>query len=163
MDRNRQLFCTFQFWLRFCGMAPEWTRATRPLVLIYSAIGFALTLLFRADVDAQGGAYATGVLVLMTSAAVAVTLSVWRGPHRVRRVCFGLIALVFVYTTLVNAIERTDGLKIGGFFIAAIVLSSLVSRVWRTTELRVKKITLDREAQRVPMFPKFLFRILRNS
>jgi hypothetical protein len=130
------------------GMAPEWTRATRPLVLIYSAIGFALTLLFRADVDAQGGAYATGVLVLMTSAAVAVTLSVWAGAHRVRSVCFGLITLVFVYTTLVNVIERPDGLKIGAFFIAAIVLSSLVSRVWRTTELRVKKITLDREAQR---------------
>jgi hypothetical protein len=130
------------------GMAPEWTRATRPLVLIYTAIGFALTLLFRADVDAQGGAYATGVLVLMTSAAVAVTLSVWRGAHRVRSVCFGLITLVFVYTTLVNVIERPDGLKIGAFFIVAIVLSSLVSRVWRTTELRVKKITLDSEAQR---------------
>jgi hypothetical protein len=130
------------------GMAPEWTRATRPLVLIYMAIGFALTLLFRADVDAQGGAYATGVLVLMTSAAVAVTLSVWAGAHRVRSVCFGLITLVFVYTTLVNVIERPDGLKIGAFFIVAIVLSSLVSRVWRTTELRVKKITLDREAQR---------------
>jgi hypothetical protein len=28
------------------------------------------------------------------------------------------------------------------------VLSSLVSRVWRTTELRVEKITLDSEAQR---------------
>ena len=130
------------------GMAPEWTRATRPLVLIYTVIGFALTLLFRADVDAQGGAYATGVLVLMTSAAVAVTLSVWARAHRVRSVCFGLITLVFVYTTLVNVIERPDGLKIGGFFIAAIVLSSLISRVWRTTELRVKKITLDREAQR---------------
>ena len=130
------------------GMAPEWTRATRPLVLIYTAIGFALTVLFRADVDAQGGAYATGVLVLMTSAAVAVTLSVWREAHRIRSVCFGLITLVFVYTTLVNVTERPDGLKIGGFFIAAIVLSSLVSRVWRTTELRVKKITLDGEAQR---------------
>src|ERR1700730_3455230 len=130
------------------GMAPEWTRAARPLVLVYTAIAFAVTLLFRADVDAQGGAYATGVLVLMTSAAVAVTLSVWAGAHRVRSVCFGLITLVFVYTTLVNVIERPDGLKIGGFFIAAIVLSSLVSRVWRTTELRVKKITLDREAQR---------------
>jgi hypothetical protein len=130
------------------GMAPEWTRATRPWVLIYTAIGFALTLLFRADVDAQGGAYATGVLVLMTSAAVAVTLSVWRGAHRVGSVCFGLITLVFVYTTLVNVIERPDGLKIGAFFIVAIVLSSLVSRVWRTTELRVKKITLDSEAQR---------------
>jgi hypothetical protein len=130
------------------GMAPEWTRASRPLVLIYTAIGFALTLLFRADVDAQGGAYATGVLVLMTSAAVAVTLSVWRGAHPVKGVCFALVTLVFIYTTLVNVIERPDGLKIGAFFIAAIVLSSLVSRVWRTTELRVEKITLDSEARR---------------
>jgi hypothetical protein len=130
------------------GMAPEWTRATRPLVLIYTAIGFAVTLLFRANVDAQGGAYATGVLVLMTSASVAVTLSVWRGAHPVAGVCFGLITLVFVYTTLINIIERPDGVKIGAFFIAAIVLSSLVSRVWRTTELRVEKITLDSEAQR---------------
>jgi hypothetical protein len=130
------------------GMAPEWIRARRPLVLIYTAIGFAITLFFGASVDAQGGAYATGVLVLMTSAAVAVTLSVWRDAHRVKGVCFALITLVFFYTTLVNAIERPDGLKIGAFFIAAIVLSSLVSRVWRTTELRVEKITLDREAQR---------------
>jgi hypothetical protein len=130
------------------GMAPEWIRARRPLVLIYTAIGFAITLFFGASVDAQGGAYATGVLVLMTSAAVAVTLSVWRDAHRVKGVCFALITLVFFYTTLVNVIERPDGLKIGAFFIAAIVLSSLVSRVWRTTELRVEKITLDREAQR---------------
>jgi len=130
------------------GMAPEWTRATRPLVLIYTAIGFAVTVLFRADVDAQGGAYATGVLVLMTSAAVAVTLSVWRGAQPVKGICFALITLVFAYTTLVNVVERPDGLKIGAFFIVAIVLSSLVSRVWRTTELRVEKITLDSEAQR---------------
>jgi hypothetical protein len=98
--------------------------------------------------DAQSGAYATGVLVLMTSAAVAVTLSVWRGTHPIKGVCFALITLVFVYTTLVNVIERPDGLKIGAFFIAAIVLSSLVSRLWRTTELRVEKITLDNESQR---------------
>jgi hypothetical protein len=130
------------------GMAPEWTRARRPLILIYTAIGFAVTLFFRANVDAQGGAYATGVLVLMTSAAVAVTLSVWREAHPVSGVCFGLITLVFMYTTLVNIVERPDGVKIGAFFIAAIVLSSLVSRVWRTTELRVEKITLDSEAQR---------------
>lgn len=129
------------------GMAPDWTRATRPLVLVYTAIAFTVTIIFRANVEAQGGAYATGVLVLMSSAAVAVTLSVkskggawW---------AFLLIALVFAYTTVVNVIERPDGVKIASFFIGAIILTSLVSRVSRTTELRVEKVELDATAQAI--------------
>lgn len=131
------------------GMAPEWTRAARPLVLIYTAVAFAITLLFRASVDAQGGAYATGVLVLMTSAAVAVTLAARREKKRgFATAAFALIALVFLYTTAANVVERPDGVKIAAFFITAIVVVSLLSRVWRTTELRVGAVSLDEAAAR---------------
>jgi len=123
------------------GMAPDWTRATRPLVMVFIAIAFAVTIIFKANVEAQGGAYATGVLVLMSSAAIAVTLSARRRGGRWWP--FLLIALVFAYTTIVNVIERPEGIKIASFFIGTIILTSLVSRVLRSTELRVEKVELD--------------------
>jgi hypothetical protein len=123
------------------GMAPNWTRATRPLVLVFTAIAYAVTIIFRADVDAQGGAYATGVLVLMSSAAVAVTLSTWRMRARRGVFMFALITFIFVYTTVLNIYERPEGIKIASFFIGAIVLTSLISRAWRSTELRVEDET----------------------
>lgn len=129
------------------GMAPNWARAIRPLVLVFTAINFTVTILFRADVEAQGGAYATGVLTLMTSAAIAVALLTWREGGWARW-AFLLIALVFLYATAVNIIEQPEGIKIASFFIAAIVLTSLVSRVWRTTELRVEQVELDETARR---------------
>lgn len=124
------------------GMAPEWARATRPLVVVFTAICFIVTILFRADVDAQGGAYATGVLALMTSAAIAVTLSARRHGQRVQW-AFMLISLVFIYTTIVNILEQPEGIKIALVFIFGIVVSSLFSRVWRSTELRVESVQLD--------------------
>jgi hypothetical protein len=127
------------------GMAPEWARAARPLVLVFTAIAFAVTLIFRADVDAQGGAYATGVLFLMSSAAIAVTLAMYRKGNNWKP--FLLISLVFAYTTIQNVHERPEGIKIASFFILSIVLSSLISRVWRTTELRVERVELDDAAR----------------
>lgn len=123
------------------GMAPQWALAARPLVLVFTLIAFAVTLIFNADVDAQGGAYATGVLVLMTSAAIAVTLAMRR--RRENWIPFLLIAIIFAYTTLQNIHERPEGIKIASFFILAIVVASLFSRVWRSTELRVEKVELD--------------------
>jgi hypothetical protein len=128
------------------GMAPNWARATRPLVLVFAVICFAVTLIFKANVEAQGGAYATGVLVLMTSAAIAVTISAWVRKQSIKW-AFLLISLVFAYTTITNVIERPDGIKIASFFIFAIILASFVSRALRTTELRVEKIVFDDKAE----------------
>jgi hypothetical protein len=128
------------------GMAPEWSRATRPLVLVFTAIAFVVTIIFKADVDAQGGAYATGVLVLMTSAAVAVTISRWRSGARVP---FLLITLAFAYTTVTNIVERPEGIRIASFFIVLTVGTSLVSRALRATELRIHTVNFDQEAMRI--------------
>ena len=126
------------------GMAPDWVRATRPLVLIILLVTCVVTLMFEADVEAQGGAYATGVLVLMTSAALATAIHARK--HQGAVWGFGAVTLVFAYTTIVNVAERPDGIKIASFFILAIIASSLTSRVLRSTELRIKHVNFDETA-----------------
>lgn len=128
------------------GMAPEWAKATRPLVLVFMFICFAVTVFFEADVDAQGGAYATGVLFLMSSASIAVTLSARRRKSN-WTIGFLLISLVFVYTTVVNIIERPDGIKIASLFILTIIVASFISRAMRTTEVRIDNIEFDDKAR----------------
>jgi hypothetical protein len=87
------------------------------------------------------------VLVLISSAAVAVTLSARRRRRRKATVAFAAITVVFVYTTVANVIERPDGVKIASMFIAGIILTSLLSRILRATELRVTEVRLDPLAQ----------------
>ena len=106
------------------GMAPEWARASRPLVLVFMGVAFVVTILFRANVDAQGGAYATGVLVLITSAAFAVTIRLW--DSRALGVPSHLAGLRLHHR--LNIYERPEGIKIASFFIVAMVSTSLISR-----------------------------------
>jgi hypothetical protein len=122
------------------GMAPEWARAIRPLVLLLTAVNLFVTWEFDASVQAQGAAYATGVLVLMSSACLAAVIDVWRhrqGPWY-RRLAwpYALISVVFFYTTVANIVERPVGLVIATWFILAIFLASIVSRLRRSKELR---------------------------
>ncbi len=127
------------------GMAPDWARATRPLVFVFTAICFLVTILFQASVNAQGGAYATGVLVLMTSAAVAVTISARRNKEK-KWLAFLAITVVFVYTTVVNMIVQPSGIQIASLFILAIIVTSFISRALRTTEVRIDDIRFDGKA-----------------
>ena len=128
------------------GMAPEWAKARRPLVIFFAVVSFVVTFIFHASVDAQGSAYATGVLVLMTSAAIASFLTVLR-ENFIRRLAFLFIAIVFCYTTIANVFERPDGIKIASFFIIAMLISSFISRALRATELRTHRVVLDPIAQ----------------
>ncbi|MEV4230205.1 amino acid transporter [Streptomyces bobili] len=130
------------------GMAPHWARAVRPMVIVFTLVAFLVTWIFDADVDAQGGAYATGVLVLISSAAIAVTIAAHKAGQRKGTIGFAVISAVFLYTTVVNVIERPDGVKIGACFIAGIILVSLLSRLARAFELRVTSVTLDPLAER---------------
>jgi len=124
------------------GMAPSWSAATRPLVVFFTSVAFGVTIMFKANVDAQAAAYATGVLVLITSAAVAATVTVWKTAPR-WRFYFVLITFIFVYTSFANMSERPEGLQIALFFISVILIASVLSRAIRSTELRVEKVVLD--------------------
>ncbi|MGI5377079.1 amino acid transporter [Streptomyces sp. CA-251387] len=130
------------------GMAPHWARAVRPMVIVFTLVGFLVTWIFDADVDAQGGAYATGVLVLISSAAIAVTIAARKADQRNWFIAFAVISAVFLYTTVANVVERPDGVKIGACFIAGIILISLLSRLARAFELRVTSVTMDDMAER---------------
>jgi len=129
------------------GMAPRWVAYSRPLVLVLLVIDVLVTLVFRAQVEVQGGAYATGVLVLMLSAAIAVTLAQWREssirkPQKILLAFyFLLVSLVFVYTVIANIIERPDGIIIASIFIILLLLTSGLSRYRRSTEMRVSEVT----------------------
>lgn len=130
------------------GMAPEWGRAVRPVVIVYTVISIGITIAFGADVNAQAGAYATGILAMMVSGAVAVTISAFRAGQRKAGFAFTVLTLILLYALGANVVEKPDGIAISAAFIAGIIVVSLISRVTRTTELRVERIEFDEDARR---------------
>ena len=119
------------------GMAPRWAALSRPLVLLLFAVDVVITLIFGASVEAQSGAYATGVLVLILSAALAATLALWRERRRVLATYTGIVCVVFAYTLVDNCLERPDGLIIGTIFTVLLMLACAISRSLRSVEFRI--------------------------
>ncbi len=121
------------------GMAPRWVSLSRPLVLVLLAIDVVITLVFHANVEAQSGAYATGVLVLILSAAFAATLALWRERRWLIATYSGILCLVFTYTLVDNCLERPDGLIIGAILTLLLMLACGLSRSLRSVELRISE------------------------
>jgi hypothetical protein len=119
------------------GMAPRWAALSRPLVLVLFVIDVIITLVFGASVEAQSGAYATGVLVLILSAAFAATLALWRERRWALGFYMGIVCVVFAYTLADNCVERPDGLIIGIIFTLLLMLACAVSRSIRSVEFRI--------------------------
>jgi hypothetical protein len=107
-----------------------------------------VTILFQADITAQAGPYATGVLAVITSASVAVFLSERRKQARGAIVWFGAVMLIFIYAFLNTIVQDPSGLKMAAAFFAAIVVISLISRTVRSTELRATEVEFDETAAR---------------
>lgn len=127
------------------GMAPHWVSYPRPLILVLFGIDVLVTVIFEANVEAQAGAYATGVLALIVSAGFAVTLANWQEASAERRshlraVPFALITGVFAFTLVDNVIERPDGIIIASIFITSILVLGAISRYRRATEFRVERL-----------------------
>ena len=130
------------------GMAPQWAAYSRPLVFVFTSVAIYVTYIFNANVDAQAGAYATGVLVLITSASLSATLLARRKKQRFLVVFFAVITALFAYTTGANVIERPDGVRIASFFIGAILVISILSRVRRAFQLRSRTVHFNDEAHK---------------
>jgi hypothetical protein len=125
------------------GMEFNWSVKLGALVWLFTGLKFAVTAYFGADVDAHRAAYLTGVLAVFAFAALAAVVDVWqrrkaRGWRKAFRAppLFLLALLIFVASLVWVATERPVGAAIAGAFIGLVLIVSVVSRAWRSTELR---------------------------
>jgi hypothetical protein len=145
-----------RFLLRF-GMTLAWAQRWGLLLILFGLLNLAVTLYFRADVNDQRGAYATGVLVLFTSASFVTVLD----QHRRRAKeqpgrswlaslfsVYGLIALVFAVSTVAVIVRAPSGLLIAGGFIVILFITSVLSRALRVNELRTVRFDFKDEHSR---------------
>ena len=116
-----------------------WASLSRPLILVLFVINVVVTLVFKADVEAQSGAYATGVLVLILSAAFATALALWREHRWLLAFYTSILFLVFLFTLADNCLERPDGLIIACIFTFLLMMASGISRSLRSVEFRIPK------------------------
>jgi hypothetical protein len=139
-------------YLHRLGMELEWSKSIGGLVYLFLAVKLLVIIVFDASVDAQRGAYATSVMVLFLMAAATcvldrrratVKLAEARGEKRpslllflLRPTSFAGPLVWFAFATGALVMTRPYGVQLAFWFIGAILLTSMLTRYFRTTELR---------------------------
>jgi hypothetical protein len=138
-------------YLNRLGMEVSWAGRVGVILHVLNAVVLLVTVVFRASPSSQQWAYATSVLVLLTGAALAATIDLARPLARSIRRTFGLghsagVAVFFLTMTGLTVLINQSGLTIALAFVVAILLSSIVSRWIRSTELRFEGFDFADEA-----------------
>ena len=112
------------------GMAPEWGRAVRPVVLVYTAVSIAHHHRVQRRRQRPGRRLRhrhpghDGVRRRSRSRSAPR-----RRRQRAAAVGFTVLTLILLYALVENVIEKPDGIAISAVFIAGIIVISLVSRL----------------------------------
>lgn len=140
-------------YLHRLGMEFDWVHKLGALIWVFTALKFAITFYYHASVDEQRSAYTTSVLVIFTASALAVCLDLWH--RRAKRsfllrfpLWFTIILAVFLLSTLDIIWLTPGGAAIPLWFIAFVLVSSILTRFYRSTEFRFKGFEFADEATR---------------
>jgi hypothetical protein len=132
------------------GMQMRWAQRVGVILHLFNLLMLFVLIYFRASVNDQQWAYATSVLVLLLSAAVAVVIDLYtRLRHSAWMYLavppFAAIALIFLSLTGLTIAANPGGLAIALLFLAALFVTAGVSRWARSTELRFDGFTFADE------------------
>ena len=135
------------------GMELQWAHNIGAILHLFNAINLLVIIFFRASLEAQRGAYVTSVLVLLSSAALATVLDLRLREGVARRrilwqIPLPLVSVPFLVTAGVTMYNNPDGWIISLWFVLAIVVTSLFSRIVRSTELRFQGFEFQDETSR---------------
>jgi hypothetical protein len=128
-------------YLHRLGMEFDWVHKLGALIWVFTGLKIFITFYYQASVDQQRSAYTTSVLVIFTSAALAAVLDVWHrraGRAKLWRVPFWflLILAVFTLSTVEVVWAQPGGAAISLWFIGFVLATSVLTRFYRSTEMR---------------------------
>lgn len=126
-------------YLHRLGMELTWARKYGVFLLLCNAIILLATLVFKASVDAQEGAYATSVLVLLSGANLAAAADLRRRFKHVwafLTMPFLIGLTFFLSMAILIAWRHPGGLVLSLVFLVLVFLTSIWSRWRRSMELR---------------------------